>query len=97
MVGKRRHLDKGSNPRFIVTSIEMGKREVRTLYEQLYCGRGDMENRLKEKQLWLFADRAGTGKMRANQLRLYSSSVAYMLMQALRRLGLKGTRMAVAQ
>jgi hypothetical protein len=97
VVGKAEHLDKGSNPRFIVTSIEMEKRDAQTLYEQLYCARGDMENRIKEQQLWLFADRTSAGKMRANQLRLYFSSVAYMLMQALRRLGLKGTQMAAAQ
>ncbi len=97
VVGKAEHLDKGSNPRFVVTSIAMEEMDARTLYEQLYCGRGDMENRIKEQQLWLFADRTSTGKMRANQLRLYFSSVAYTLMQALRRLGLQGTRMAAAQ
>jgi hypothetical protein len=97
VVAKAEHLDKGSNPRFIVTSIVMEKIEARTLYEQLYCGRGDMENRIKEQQLWLFADRTSAGKMRANQIRLYFSSVAYLLMQALRRLGLMGTQMATAQ
>ena len=71
--------------------------EAQSLYEQLYCGRGDMENRIKEQQLWLFADRTSAGKMRANQLRLYFSSAAYLLMQALRRLGLRGTQMAAAQ
>ena len=97
VVGKAEHLDKGSNPRFIVTSIDVEQMDARALYEGLYCGRGDMENRIKEQQLWLFADRTSTGQMRANQLRLYFSSVAYMLMQALRRLGLKGTQMAAAQ
>jgi len=97
VVAKAEHLDKGANPRFIVTSIEMEQSDAQTLYEQLYCARGDMENRIKEQQLWLFADRTSTGKMRANQLRLYFSSVAYVLMQALRRLGLKGTQMAAAQ
>ena len=97
VVAKAEHLDKGSNPRFIVTSIEMDKIDAQTLYEQLYCERGDMENRIKEQQLWLFADRTSAGKMRANQIRLYFSSVAYLLMQALRRLGLKGTQMATAQ
>jgi hypothetical protein len=97
VVAKAEYLDKGANPRFVVTSIEMEQIEARTLYEQLYCGRGDMENRIKEQQLWLFADRTSAGKMRANQLRLYFSSIAYMLMQALRRLGLKGTKLAKAQ
>jgi hypothetical protein len=97
VVAKAEHLDKGSNPRFIVTSLGKERIEARTLYEQLYCGRGEMENRIKEQQLWLFADRTSTGKMRANQLRLYFSSVAYLLLQGLRRLGLKGTRMATAQ
>ena len=97
VVGKAEHLEKGSNPRFVVTSIDMQQLDAGILYEQLYCGRGDMENRIKEQQLWLFADRTSAGKMRANQLRLYFSSVAYILMQALRRLGLKGTQMATAQ
>jgi hypothetical protein len=97
VVAKAEHLDKGSNPRFIVSSIEVGRVDARTLYEQLYCGRGDMENRIKEQQLWLFADRTSAGKMRANQIRLYFSSAAYLLMQALRRLGLRGTQMATAQ
>ncbi len=97
VVGKAEYLDKGANPRFIVTSIGMQQMEARVLYEEMYCGRGDMENRIKEQQLYLFADRTSTGKMRANQLRLYFSSIAYMLMQALRRLGLKSTPMATAQ
>jgi hypothetical protein len=97
VVAKAEHLDKGANPRFVVTSIGKERMDARTLYEELYCGRGEMENRIKEQQLWLFADRTSTGKMRANQLRLYFSSVAYLLMQALRRLGLKGTQMATAQ
>jgi hypothetical protein len=97
VVAKAEHLDKGANPRFVVTSIEMEQMDAQTLYERLYCGRGDMENRIKEQQLWLFADRTSAGRMRANQLRLYFSSVAYMLMQALRRLGLQGTQMATAQ
>jgi hypothetical protein len=97
VVAKAEYLDKGSNPRFIVTSIEMERIDAQTLYEQLYCARGDMENRIKEQQLWLFANRTSAGKMRANQIRLYFSSAAYMLMQALRRLGLRGTQMAAAQ
>ena len=97
VVGKAEYLDKGANPRFIVTSIEMQPMDARALYEGMYCERGNMENRIKEQQLYLFADRTSAGKMRANQLRLYFSSVAYMLMQALRRLGLKGTQMPTAQ
>jgi len=97
VIAKAEYLDKGSNPRFVVTSVERHRMDMRTIYENLYCGRGDMENRIKEQQLWLFADRTSAGKMHANQLRLYFSSVAYMLMQALRRLGLRGTKMATAQ
>jgi hypothetical protein len=97
VIGKAEHLDKGSNPRFVVTSIDAQRMDGRTLYERLYCARGNMENRIKEQQLWLFADRTSTGRMRANQLRLYFSSIAYVLMQALRRLGLRGTEMAAAQ
>jgi len=97
LVAKAEYLVKGANPRFVVTSIEMERIDARTLYEELYCGRGDMENRIKEQQLWLFADRTSASRMRANQLRLYFSSVAYMLMHALRRLGLRDTKMAKAQ
>jgi hypothetical protein len=96
VIGKAEHLKKGSNPRFIVTSLspKMGGRYI---YERTYCARGDMENRVKEQQLGLFADRTSTATMHANQLRLYFSSVAYMLLHALRRLGLQGTDMANAQ
>lgn len=97
VVGKAEHLTKGSNPRFVVTSIAQERMDARTLYEELYCARGDMENRIKEQQLYLFADRTSTAKMRSNQLRLYFSSVAYLLLQALRRLGLRGTELANAQ
>ncbi len=97
VIGKAEHLDKGANPRFVVTSIDMPRMAGQALYEQLYCARGEMENRIKEQQLWLFADRTSTGKMRANQLRLYFSSIAYLLMHALRRLGLRGTEIATAQ
>ena len=97
VIAKAEYLDKGSNPRFIVTSIEIQRMNAQTLYEHLYCARGNMENRIKEQQLWLFADRTSSGKMRANQIRLYFSSTAYMLMHALRHLGLKGTHMATAQ
>jgi hypothetical protein len=97
VIAKAEHLDKGANPRFVVTSIDTQAMDGQTLYERLYCARGDMENRIKEQQLWLFADRTSAGRMRANQLRLYFSSIAYLLMQALRRLGLQGTEMVAAQ
>ena len=97
VIAKAEHLDKGANPRFVVTSIDPQVMDGQTLYERLYCARGEMENRIKEQQLWLFADRTSTGRMRANQLRLYFSSIAYLLMHALRRLGLRGTEMAAAQ
>ena len=92
IIGKAEHLAKGANPRFIVTSLPKGRTSPRHIYEQTYCARGDMENRIKEQQLGLFADRTSTATMRANQLRLYLSSVAYMLMQALRRPRLAGYR-----
>jgi len=97
MIGKAEHLEKGSNPRFVVTSLSKKKIDAKTLYEKEYCARGEMENRIKEQQLYLFADRTSTGLMRSNQLRLYFSSVAYVLINALRRVGLKGTRLARAQ
>ena len=97
VIGKAEHLKLGSNPRFIVTSLSPRQMGPGFLYERVYCARGDMENRVKEQQLGLFADRTSTATMHANQLRLYFSSVAYMLMQALRRLGLQGTTLASAQ
>jgi hypothetical protein len=97
VVGKAEYLAKGENPRFIVTSIASEEKDARTLYEDFYCARGDMENRIKEQQLGLFADRTSTAWMRSNQLRLYFSSFAYILMQRLRRLGLQGTELAKAQ
>ena len=97
VVGKAEHLAGGANPRFVVTSLSAAWCPARELYEQKYCGRGDMENRIKEQQLWLFADRTSAATMRANQLRLWVSSVAYTLLLALRRLGLKGTELARAQ
>jgi len=86
-----------ANPRFVVTSRPIAAQDARTLYEDVYCARGDMENRIKEQQLGLFADRTSTGTMRANQLRLTFSAVAYTLLAALRRLGLAGTPLAHAQ
>ena len=97
VIGKAEYLAKGENPRFIVTSLPVEKMAPCALYEDLYCARGDMENRIKEQQLALFADRTSTREMRSNQLRLYFSSFAYVLMQTLRRLGLEGTSLAKAQ
>jgi hypothetical protein len=97
VVGKAEYLAKGANPRFVVTSISSAEKDARTLYEDFYCARGDMENRIKEQQLGLFADRTSTAWMRSNQLRLYFSSLAYILMQRLRQWGLKGTELAQAQ
>ena len=97
VVAKAECLDKGINPRFVVTSLSVGRMQARSLYEDFYCARGEMENRIKEQQLDLFADRTSTAKMRSNQIRLYLSSMAYCLIQALRELGLAGTKMARAQ
>jgi len=96
VVGKAEHLEKGANPRFVVTSFGREVWDARALYEELYCGRGEMENRIKD-QLMLFADRTSTAFLRSNQIRLYFSSIAYLLLEALRRLGLKGTHLAQAQ
>lgn len=97
VVGKAEHLAKGSNPRFVVTSLSAEAFAAQTLYEQEYCGRGDMENRIKEKQRMLFADRTSCATMRANQIRLYLSTVAYIVMRALREFGLPDTELASAQ
>jgi len=94
VVGKAEHLAGGSNPRFIVTSLPVEQVDARTLYEEVYCARGEMENRIKEQQLCLFADRTSTHWMRSNQIRLWLSSLAYVLVSGLRRLGLSGTSMA---
>ena len=96
VVAKAEHLEKGENPRFVVTSLTAEAWPAPALYEELYCARGEMENRIKE-QLMLFADRTSTAYLRSNQLRLYFSSVAYVLLQMLRRLGLAGTALAKAQ
>jgi Transposase DDE domain group 1 len=85
-----------SNPRFIVTSLSRRETEARYLYEKVYCARGEMENRIKECQLDLFADRTSSHTMRANQLRLWFASMAYVLIAALRRIGLKHTQFAQA-
>ncbi len=97
VVAKAEHLAKGANPRFVVTSLTPESRAAKPLYEEDYCGRGEMENRIKEQQLHLFADRTSAATMRANQVRLYCSSIAYVLLNALRRLGLVGTELACAQ
>ena len=97
VVGKAEYLSKGANPRFVVTSLSPRKASARRLYENLYCARGDMENRIKEQQLDLFAGRTSTHTMRANQLRLYFSSSAYVLMHSLRQLGTAGAALARAQ
>jgi len=97
VVAKAEHLVKGANPRFVVTSLSLEDRAAQPLYEEDYCGRGEMENRIKEQQLHLFADRTSTATMRGNQVRLFFSSIAYVLLEALRRLGLTGTELAEAQ
>lgn len=97
VVGKAEHLAKGSNPRFVVTSMTKKEWKGRALYEDLYCARGDMENRIKEQQLYLFADRTSSHFMDSNQIRLWFSSVAYELLHALRRVGLKDTELERAQ
>jgi Transposase DDE domain group 1 len=96
VVAKAEHLEKGENPRFAVTSLNAPAWPAQELYERLYCARGEMENRIKE-QLSLFSDRLSTETLRANQLRLYFSSLAYVLLHALRRLALAGTEWATAQ
>jgi len=96
VAAKAEHIDGKENPRFVVTSLTSEQWAAQALYEELYCARGDMENRIKE-QFSLFADRVSTETMRANQMRLYLSSMAYVLVSGLRRLGLKATELAEAQ
>jgi hypothetical protein len=96
VVAKAEHLPKGANPRFIVTSLPASKIDAHTLYEDVYCARGEIENRIKEQQLDLFADRTSAATMRANQLRLWFASFAYVLLAALRRIGLRHTQFAAA-
>jgi len=97
VIAKAEQLAKGANPRFVVTSLSADAYEARALYEDVYCARGEMENRIKEQQLYLFADRTSTRAMRSNQIRLWFSSLAYTLLAGLRRLGLAGTKMARAR
>ena len=80
-----------------MTSLPAKQYDGRSLYEKLYCARGEMENRIKEQQLMLFADRTSANDMRANQIRLYLSSIAYVLLSAMRRIGLAGTSLQRAQ
>jgi hypothetical protein len=94
IIVKAEHTEQGRNPRYVVTNLTGDPQE---LYDQIYCGRGDMENRIKEQQLDLFADRTSCTKWWANQFRLLLSSLAYLLLEAIRRLGLKGTELARAQ
>jgi hypothetical protein len=96
VIAKAEHIDGKENPRFVVTSLTGEEWTAQPLYEELYCARGDMENRIKE-QFSLFADRVSTETMRANQMRLYLSTMAYVLMSGLRRMGLKATELAAAQ
>jgi hypothetical protein len=96
VVGKAEYMDKGENPRFVVANLSPQEYEAQELYEKLYCARGEMENRIKEQQLYLFADRTSSATMRANQLRLWFSSLAYVILNELRSVGLRGTKMAEA-
>jgi hypothetical protein len=96
VIAKAEWTQGGPNPRFIVTSLGAAACDARRLYEDIYCARGEMENRIKECQLDLFADRTSAASMRANQLRLWFASMAYVLLCALRRIGLKHTQFAAA-
>ncbi len=96
VIGKAEWTPHGSNPRFVVTSLSKSEVEAKELYETIYCARGEAENRIKEQQLDLFATRTSGRLMRVNQIRLWLSSVAYVLIDALRRVGLAGTELANA-
>ncbi len=96
VVAKAEWTEGAANPRFVVTSLARAEHEARHLYEKLYCARGEMENRIKECQLDLYADRTSAHTMRANQLRLWFASMAYVLICALRRIGLAHTQFARA-
>ena len=96
VVAKAEHTTGEANPRFVVTSLATTECAARHLYEDIYCARGDMENRIKECQIDLFADRTSAATMRANQLRLWFASMAYVLLCALRRIALKHTQFAKA-
>ena len=96
VVAKAEHIDSKENPRFVVTSLPAERWAPQALYEELYCARGEMENRIQE-QFSLFADRVSAETMRADRLRMYFSAMAYVLVCGLRRLGLKNTELAQAQ
>jgi hypothetical protein len=96
VVAKAEHTRGEDNPRFVVTSLGQDRAEARALYEDLYCARGEMENRIKECQLDLFADRTSSATLRANQLRLWFASMAYVLLDGLRRIALNNTALADA-
>lgn len=96
VVGKAEWTHGEANPRFILTNLNVCEFKGQQLYEKVYCGRGNMENRIKEQQLDLFADRTSTHTMRANQLRLWFSTLAYLLLNRLRRVGLQTTDWAHA-
>jgi hypothetical protein len=92
VIAKAEHIDGKENPRFVVTSLSPDDWTAQALYEDLYCAREDMENRIKE-QFSLIADRVSAETMRANQMRVYLSAMAYVLVSGLRPLGLKGTEL----
>jgi len=96
VVGKAEVTGGEANPRFVVTSLKQSEIGAQRLYEAIYCARGEMENRIKECQLDLFADRTSAATMRANQLRLWFASMAYVLLCALRRIGLAHSQFADA-
>ena len=96
VVGKAEWTREGANPRFVITNFTPEEHAAQALYEQVYCARGNMENRIKEQKLDLFADRTSTGTLRANQLRLWLATAAYLLVNQVRRVGLAGTRLAQA-
>ena len=94
VIVKAEHSVKGSNTRFVITNLEG---DDQAIYDKIYCARGEMENRIKEQQQCLFADRTSCHCWHANQFRLLLSSLAYILIQAIRRLALSGTELAKAQ
>ena len=94
IIYKAEYHDKGANPRFVITNLQA---EAQVLYDKVYCGRGEMENRIKEQQLGLFADRTSSGQWWSNQFRLLLSSMAYLLIEGIRRYGLAGSQLARAQ
>jgi hypothetical protein len=94
VIAKAEFTEKGRNPRFVVTSLEGDPREI---YDQVYCARGEMENRIKEQQLGLFSDRTSAHRWWANQFRVLLSAAAYVLLETIRRVALEGTELAKAQ